>query len=504
MKTLNYQTLEDIGYDGYLLKGDAPEKVLQFGEGNFLRAFADLFIDRANELLGYNAKVVLVQPKGDPVGDTHPLNLQEDLYTVYKRGNNGGRPVDERRVISCCSRCFNAQSARDWAQVLDFAVADSLECVISNTTEAGIAYDPSCTLADETPESFPAKLVQVLYRRWKAGKPGLVILSCELIENNGAELERICLLHARDWELEEEFSAWMQHECRFCTTLVDSIVPGAIRDSAQAEKMGNERGYIDSFADVREVFDMWGVQGEPDLAEKLPFLRPEVGGVFITPDVTPYKKRKVRILNGAHTGFVPGAWLAGFTIVRESLQSDVVRGFMREMLGQEVIPTMTQELDQKELEEFAHAVEERFDNPFVDHQLLSICLNSVSKWRARNMPSLLDYVEQTGELPCRLTLGLAALLAFYTTGFEGLDEAGLHLRRADGAAYVAQDDAAVLSFFAEHSADDTHDLVMCALANEEFWGQDLTKVDGLAKMVEDYLAAIRTEGMLAAFEASCR
>lgn len=218
--------------------------------------------------------------------------------------------------------------------------------------------------------------------------------------------------------------------------------------------------------------------------------------------MTPYKKRKVRILNGAHTGFVPGAWLAGFNIVRDCMHDDTIRGFMNTMLETEVIPTLSKELDRADLEAFAAAVENRFDNPFIDHQLLSICLNSTSKWRARDLPSLLDYVEQEGKLPKCLTMSLAALMAFYTTGAEGLADDGLHLKRADGTEYVAQDDASALAFFAERKDASTEKLVDDVLANTDMWGQDLHEVKGLRDAVVADLDLIRREGTKAAF-ASC-
>lgn len=499
MNTLSYATLAENGYDGYLLPADAPEKVLQFGEGNFLRAFVDRFFDLANEDTGWNGKVVLVQPIDGSYGFADGLNAQDGLYTVYLRGNEGGTTVDETRVISSASRCLNPYRAEDYRAIMEVATSGDLEIIVSNTTEAGIAYDSSCKADDEPPASFPAKLAQVLHARWAAGKPGVIVLSCELIDNNGAELLRIVKQHVADWGWEPAFAAWLEDDCTFCTTLVDTIVPGRIRDAEEVTKVEERLGYADPFLTVREPFQMWGIQGDDALAAKLPFIQAGLPGVFVTPDVTPYKKRKVRILNGAHTGFVPGAWLAGFDIVRDCMHDDVVRGFMNTMLEEEVIPTLSAELDHDDLEAFAAAVQDRFDNPFIDHALLSICLNSTSKWRARDLPTLLDYVEAKGELPRCLTCSLAALIAFYTTGFEGRDEAGLHLRRADGCAYTAQDDAFVLDFYAEHAGDADSELVHAVLTDEQMWGQDLTQIYGLENAVASDLALIRAEGTAAAF-----
>ncbi|MBM6754935.1 tagaturonate reductase [Collinsella tanakaei] len=502
MKTLSYDTLAEIGYTGYLLPADAPEKVLQFGEGNFLRAFVDRYFDMANEATGWNGKVVLVQPIDGSYAFADGLNAQDGLYTVYLRGKEDGTTVDATRVISSASRCLNPFRPADYAAIMEVAVSDDLEIIVSNTTEAGIAYDPTCKADDEPPASFPAKLAQVLHARWAAGKPGVIILSCELIDNNGAELLRIVKQHVADWGWEPEFAAWFEDDCTFCTTLVDTIVPGRIRDAEEVARVEERLGYADPFLTVREPFQMWGIQGDEALAEKLPFIQAKLPGVFVTPDVTPYKKRKVRILNGAHTGFVPGAWLAGFNIVRDCMHDDTVRGFMCAMLEEEVIPTLSAELDHDDLEAFAAAVQDRFDNPFIDHALLSICLNSTSKWRARDLPTLVDYVDAKGELPRCLTCSLAALIAFYTTGFEGRDEQGLHLRRAGGTAYDAQDDAYVLDFYAEHAADADADLVHAVLTNEQMWGRDLSAIYGLEAAVAADLATIREQGCSAAF-ASC-
>lgn len=490
-----------MGYEGYLVPQDAPEKVLQFGEGNFLRAFVDRYFDLANEATGWNGKIVMVQPINGAFAFADGINAQDDLYTVLMRGKQNGATIDESRLVSSCSRCLNPYREADRAAILDVAKSDDLEIIVSNTTEAGIAYDPTCKPTDEPPASFPAKLAVVLHERWLAHKPGVIILSCELIDHNGAELLRIVKQYCKDWAWEGEFVEWLEHDCTFCTTLVDTIVPGRIRDSKEAEKVAERLGYEDPFLTVREPFQMWGIQGSEELGKKLPFIQAKLPGVFMTPDVTPYKKRKVRILNGAHTGFVPGAWLAGFNIVRDCMHDDVIHGFMNQMLQKEVIPTLDKELDHDDLEAFAAAVTNRFDNPFIDHQLLSICLNSTAKWRARDLPTLVDYVEQTGKLPRCLATSLAALIAFYTTGFEGRDEKGLHLRRADGTAYVAQDDAAVLDFYAEHHSDSDADLVQAVLANESFWGEDLTKIPGLETFVCATLMNIRETGTKAAFEA---
>ena len=495
MNKLSYKTLESLGYSGYLLK-DAPEKVLQFGEGNFLRAFVDYWFDVANETAGWNGKCVLVQPI--PQGLAEPINSQEGLYTLYLRGRQNGEKVDAKRVISSVSRCLNPYQDEGYAEMMALAVSDELEYVVSNTTEAGIVYDPACQLGDRPATSFPGKLTQVLFARWKAGKKGLVILSCELIDNNGKELLRCVEQYAKQWNLAPEFLTWLEHECTFCSTLVDRIVPGRVKDPAQVAEMDAENGYTDALIDVGEIFGVWNIEGPAWLAEQLPFQKAGLN-CPVVPDVTPYKKRKVRILNGAHTGFVLGAYLAGFDIVRDCMQDDTVRDFMNKMLHEEVIPTLP--LDKKDLEDFARAVQDRFNNPFVDHELMSISLNSTSKWRARNMPSLLEYVETAGKLPTCLTMSFAAYVAFFSSDIQALTQQGLVCRRPKGNEYVCSDDRWVLEFYYEHKNDSAEELIHAVMTNQRMWGQDLTAIPGFEQAAAEGLNLIRTQGAKAAYAA---
>ena len=494
MAQLNYEVLKASGYRGYVLE-NAPEKVMQFGEGNFLRAFVDDFIDIANEKAGYNGKVVLVQPI--QMGLTDLINRQEGLYTLYLRGREQGKKVDEKRVISAVSRCLNPYG--EWDRVLELARSEALEIIVSNTTEAGIVHDSESAFDQTPPISFPAKLARVLYERYQAGLKGLVILSCELIDNNGKELQRCVDQYIEDWGLPAEFRRWVDEENIFCSTLVDRIVPGRIRDPEEVRALDERNGYEDPLADVGEIFGGWVIEGPEGLEERLPFRAAGVP-VQVVPDVTPYKKRKVRILNGAHTGFVLGAYLAGFDIVRDCMQDDTVRGFMNQMLYDEVIPTLP--LDRQDLMDFAAAVQDRFNNPFVNHELMSISLNSTSKWKARNLPSLLDYVEREGKLPPCLAMSLAAYIAFYSSNIQRLEEKGLVCRRPKGNEYIVSDDRWVLEFFYEHRADDVDALVQAVLSDARMWDRDLTGVPGLKKAVADGLALIRAEGAKAAFQ-SC-
>ena len=491
MDKLNYAVLEKSGYDGYILK-DAPVKVLQFGEGNFLRAFVDYWFDMSNEKAGWNGKVALVQPIAQ--GLTKLINEQEGLYTLYLRGSENGEKINRKRVISVCDACYNPYE--DWEAIKEIAKSADLEYVASNTTEAGIVYDPESTFDQVPPTSCPAKLTVLLYERFKAGQKGIVVLSCELIDNNGKELQKVVNQHIDDWKLGDDFKKWINEENLFCSTLVDRIVPGRIRDPKEVAEIEAENGYSDPLLDVGEVFGVWYIEGPQWLEDKLPFKKSGLN-VHVVPEVAPYKKRKVRILNGAHTGFVLGAYLAGEDIVRDCMHDDVIHGFMNKMLYDEVIPVLP--LDKADCDAFAAAVTDRFNNPFVDHQLMSISLNSTSKWKARNMPSFLEYIEKFGKLPQALTMSLAAYIAFYSSNIQRLEADGLVCVRPAGNEYKVQDDAWVLEFYYENKDADDAALVKAVLSNEKMWDTDLTKIEGLYDTVLADLTLIRKEGAKAAY-----
>ncbi len=485
MKKLCYKTLKEQGYDGYLLE-DAPERVLQFGEGNFLRAFVDYWFDLLNERVGFNGKVVLCQPIGSGMADM--INEQEGLYTLFLRGFEDGKKVNDKRVISSVSRCLNPYE--NYQAVLDCAKNPDLRYITCNTTEAGIVYDPSCNFEDVPASSYPGKLTQFLYERFKnfgteKGK-GFVILSCELIDDNGKELEKCVLSYIDQWDLGDEFKTWVKEENIFCSTLVDRIVTGYPRN--EAKQICEELGYEDNLIDTGEVFGFWVIEGPDSLKEELPFEKAGLP-VIICKDHKPYKQRKVRILNGAHTSFVLGAYLAGQDIVRDCMNDDVISGFMNKTIYDEIIPTLT--LPEEELKEFAAAVKERFNNPFVDHALLAISLNSTSKWKARVMPSLKGYVDKFGKIPTCISASLAFYIQFYTG--KRLEENALIGVRKDNE-YEIKDDRYVLEFFDAHKDDSAADIAKAVLSNTDFWGEDLTQITGLLDDVTKDLITAREKG----------
>lgn len=461
--------------------GNYPEKVLQFGEGNFLRAFVDWMIDKANRDGIYRGSIVLCQPIAQGLKDM--INAQDGVYTLAMRGAESGQPVENIEVITSVSRCINPYE--NYEDLMEIARSADLEVVVSNTTEAGIAYHEGDRLTDRPPVSFPAKVTAFLYERYKAfnGDPqkGLLFLPVELIDNNGAELKRIVLKYAEEWELGQEFTEWVNTANEFTSTLVDRIVTGYPRD--EISYFEEKLGYKDNIIDTSELFNLWVIEGDKKWADKLPVHKTDANVIW-TDDVKPYKKRKVRILNGAHTSTVLAAYLAGFDIVGDFMKDDTVCTFMNDVIYKEVIPTL--DLPKEELESFAATVNDRFANPYIKHNLLDIALNSCSKFNARCLPSLLGYVEEKGKLPKCLTFSLAAFIKFY----QGEWKDGVYTgTRKDGTQYPLRDDEAVIRFFADAWAEnDAEKTAESVLSNKDFWsGKDLTEVPGLKDAVAGYL-----------------
>ncbi len=488
MDKLSYKLLKAQGFEGYLLES-APERVLQFGEGNFLRAFVDYFIDNLNEKAGFNGKVVLTQPIAPGLAEV--INSQEGLYTLFLRGQENGEKVNRKRVISCVSRCINPY--QDYTALLDCAKNPDLRFLVSNTTEAGIVFDSACKFDDAPPASFPAKLTRFLYERHQLGLPGFVILSCELIDHNGEELKKCVGQYIDLWGLDEGFAEWVRTENIFCSTLVDRIVTGYPR--AEAAAICEELGYEDNLIDTGEVFGFWVIEGPQSLKEELPFEKAGLP-VIIVDDHTPYKQRKVRILNGAHTSMVLGAYLAGQDIVRDCMKDDVIRGFMNKTIYEEIIPTL--DLPREDLTDFAAAVSERFANPYIDHALLAISLNSTAKWKARVMPSLLEYKKRTGNLPACITFSFAAYIAFYHAGYErGAD---CLIGRRGETTFEIKDDQWALDFYYDHRDDDSKALAHAVIHNDKMWGAELAELPGFEEAVAAALARIEAVGMYQAMK----
>ena len=469
-----------------------PVKVLQYGEGNFLRAFVDYMVDIANEKTDFNGSIVLVKPI--EFGNLNRFHEQDCRYTVLLRGLENGEKTEKTRLITSVSDAVDAVG--EYEKYAAYAKEPTLRFIVSNTTEAGIVLDREDRFDLCPPRSYPGKLTKFLFERAEhfdyAQDKGLVMLPVELIDDNGIMLKKCVLELARIWNLGDRFVRWLEEACIFTSTLVDRIVTGYPRDDA--EKIWESLGYEDQLLDTAELFGLWVIESPKDLSDELPL--PKCGlPVIYTDNQKPYKQRKVRILNGAHTSFVPAAFQMGYDIVLDAMNDPLIASFMQDTLHEEVIPTLT--LPKEDLLSFADAVTQRFRNPFIKHALLSICLNSVSKWRARCMPSLLTYREQTGKLPSRLTFSLAALMSLYRGG--KLKDGKLECLR-NGEPYTLQDDAAVLSFFAERGETAAEELTKEFIGREDFFGPELKAVPGLEEAVAGFLKEIEQSGVRAVME----
>ena len=471
-------------------KKDRPIRVVQFGEGNFLRAFVDYMIDIANEQGKFDGDIVLIKPIS--FGSLDNFHKQDCQYTVSLRGMVDGEAKIINRQVTSVADAVDAYEEYD--KYMGLAEIDTLKFVVSNTTEAGIVFDAEDRFELNPPKTFPGKLTKFLYHRYETFKgdksKGLVMLPVELIDDNGIMLKKCVMQLIELWNLGDAFRTWVEEACVFTSTLVDRIVTGYPRDTIEEE--WKTLGYEDRILVTGEPFALWVIESPKDISSELPL--PEAGlPVIFTDNQKPYKQRKVRILNGAHTSFVLASYLCGNDIVKQSMEDDDIRTFMTKTIFDEVIPTLT--LPEEELKEFAEAVITRFNNPYVKHALLSISLNSVSKWRARCMPSLLGYVEKFGKLPAHLTFSLAALMAFYH-GTEIRDKALIGHR--DGQEYNIMDDMEVLEFFRDNCEKDSRTFVESFLGHENFFGQNLNQVAGLTDAVTAYLDDIKTNGMRAA------
>jgi tagaturonate reductase len=458
-----------------------PVKILQFGQGNFLRGFFDWQIDLLNERTGLDAGVVIVRPRGG--GSSPLLDVQDGLFTVLVRGlDESGRPVKEYRKVECVQREIDPASM--YGDLLAQAVNPDLRFIVSNTTEAGIATNDTDRVDDAPPTSFPAKLAQLLFKRFQvyAGAPdkGLILLPCELIDNNGPALKAAMLHFAALWQLDPAFAAWVDTACTFCSTLVDRIVTGyPAADAAQVEA---DLGYRDQFLVAAEYYYLFVIQGPASLAEELKLAGANLN-VRLVDDITPYKKRKVGILNGGHTTLVPVALLAGLEAVGQAVEDEQVGAFLREAIDQEIIPAL--DMDRAGLEAFAADVLLRFRNPSIHHRLASIALNSWSKYAARVMPQLRAYAANNGgRLPQRLVLALAATMLLYRGGVIELLDSPANLDWfAKGWRRVAAGEWTVVQ------------LVQGWLANAALWGRDLNQVEGLAGAVTAAIERIDQEGI---------
>lgn len=456
-----------------------PERIIQFGEGNFLRAFVDWIVFNMNNKADFNSSVVIVQPLANGMIDM--LNDQDGLYHLNLQGLDKGQPVDSIELIDVVSRCLNPYS--QFQDYLKLAENPDMRFVISNTTEAGIAFDESCKLDDAPASSFPGKLTQLLYHRFKtfdgAMDKGLIMLPCELIFHNGTELKKCIEQYIAFWNLGEEFAQWFEKACGVYCTLVDRIVPGYPRDTINEilEKVQLE----DKMVVKAEIFHLWVIEAPESVAKEFPADKAGLNVLFV-PSEKPYHDRKVTLLNGPHTVMSPVAYLSGIDTVSEGLKDDVIAKFVDKVMFEELLETL--DLPKAELEKFGADVLDRFKNPFVKHFYTSIMLNSFPKFKTRDLPGLKIYLERQGKLPVGLVLGLAGIITYYKGGKRGDVE------------IVPNDDKAITDLLTElWSTGDVAKVAQGVLAADFIWGEDLNLVEGLTAKIVENLTSIQEKGM---------
>jgi tagaturonate reductase len=438
-------------------------KVLQIGEGNFLRAFAEDYIQKANEQGLLNAEVYICQPRSN-TKTIDALKAQNNEYNITLSGRFNGEVVDETKKISCVKQCFDTQSEFDEIEAL--FCDDDLKLVLSNTTEAGICFDEN-EKADTVPnKNIPARITNLLYKRFKSGKGGVVFLPVELIEDNAQTLKKYILDYAALWGYESKFSDYVKNECSFCNTLVDRIVSG------------HKAGDSDPCSVSAEPYASWIIQADEKCREIFPL--DKFDGIVFANDLSAYRTRKVRILNGTHTMSVLAAYMSGIDIVRDMMNDEVFAKYIN--LGLEEIK-QTIELPKEELDSFANSVLERFNNPFIDHKLFDISLNSMAKFNTRCLPSILDYIKINGRAPKILSFAFAALIAFY-------------LKVGTNREYTPNDSAMIMDLYGNIGCNPVFEI----LSENGLWGEDLTKCEMLYKAVSNSFESIKNKGIKEALE----
>ncbi|MBL7967238.1 MAG: tagaturonate reductase [Prolixibacteraceae bacterium] len=466
-----------------------PTRILQFGEGNFLRAFTDWIVNKMNKEIGFNTGIDVVQPL--PNGMAGMLNDQDGLYHVYLKGIKNGQPVKEYTLVDCVNVGINPYT--EFEKYRQSYLNPDLRFVVSNTTEAGITMDETDKLDMQPQKSFPAKVTALLYDRFKtfggAADKGLIFFACELIDRNGDMLKKYVLQHAANWNLGDEFASWVNESCAFCNTLVDRIVPGFPKD--EIAQIQQELGFEDNLVVVGEYFHFWVIEGPEWVQKEFPAEKAGLDVKFVK-DMTRYREQKVAVLNGCHTGSYAVSYLSGLETVREAFESLEVGNFMKDLVYDEVLPAL--DGSEKELQSFAHKILERFRNPYIRHLWQSIALNAMSKWETRNLPTLLNYYEAHQMLPQKLVFSLAAMIAY----FKG---------EADGKTYKIQDDQWILDFYEEAWGEcdgrpiSIQKLVEKVLSLEKIWKRNLNEVPNLTISVTCYLFLIEQVGMKKAVKA---
>lgn len=462
---------------------EMPIKIIQFGEGNFLRGFVDWMVQKMNDQGVFNGTIAVVQPLAG--GLVHMLEDQDYTYTHILKGMKDGVAVKEHYKNESIVTGLNPYD--DFDAFLGLAKIDTANIIVSNTTEAGITFDETDKMDDKADVTFPAKLTRLMLERYThcggSAEGGFILLPCELIDKNADNLKAAVLKYIELWQLDDAFKTWVLEANTFCNTLVDRIVPGFPRDTI--EQVWEELGYKDNLVVESEQFNLWVIEGDDKVAAAFPADTVGCNALFVE-DVTPYKLRKVRILNGSHTTLVPVGLLYGVETVKESMDDKVIFDFLSKALYEEIVPTLT--LPEEELKQFAEEVLERFNNPFVKHLLMSISLNSMSKYRTRVLPSVEAYIEETGNLPKHLVLALASYIVFYSKKYKDMT-------------FDTKDNDDILALYEGlwSDFDGTYDGVLAitekVLGYDKNWGKNLNEIEGLTRMTAGYVFGLLNDGI---------
>jgi len=489
---LSKSNLKNIHVPGLQIPGeqifDLPEKVLQFGTGVLLRGLPDYFIDKANKQGVFNGRVVVI--KSTDTGSSSEFDKQDGLYTIYSKGIDNGVEVEESTICSAISRVLSA--ANEWQTILDVAKSPDLLVIISNTTEVGIQLVKE-EITDETPASYPGKLLAILHERYTAFKgsaeSGLIIIPTELIVDNGKKLEAIVIELAHLNNFEFEFIDWLENHNTFCNSLVDRIVPGKPAKELAAE-LESKRGYTDDLNIMSETYSLWAIEGDEKVASVLSFAKVD-NGVVITPDIQLFRELKLRLLNGSHTLSCAVAFLSGFDTVKEAMDDDKFLQFINGVAYDEIIQSIPYEIDPQIAKDFAGKVLDRFRNPHIRHEWLSISVQYSAKLKLRVVPLLLNYYKLNNSVPANMALGFAAFIRFMKVKRK---TDGTYVGSINGRDYTVTDGQA--SYFSKvWKAQDTDLIVNNILSNQQLWDNDLTALPGFKQAVINNLNTLLTYGI---------
>ncbi|MFV2050280.1 tagaturonate reductase [Metabacillus sp. YM-086] len=481
------------------LTNDLPERILQFGEGNFLRGFVDWMVNEMNKQGIFNGRVVAIQPT--PHGKVVPkLNAQDGLYTLVQQGIKDGKTVNKSEVITSISRGINPYE--NWDEVLKVAESPSIQFVFSNTTEAGLTYLAEEFIPDASPLSFPGKLTAVLYHRYRvfngSEDSGLTIIPCELVEENANVLREIVLKIANDWELPQEFIQWVEQNNRFCNTLVDRIVPGYPKENI--DTFTEMLGYEDQLIAVCEPYHLFVIDGDKTISESIPFH--QAGLQVKWGDVTPYRQLKVSLLNAPHTMMYSLGYLSGLNTVYEVMENSELFSFIENAIKDEIKTVLS--FETKVLDEFANSVLDRFKNPFVKHYLVDLGQNAVSKYKARVLPLFFEYLDKQNKIPVHMVFSLSGLIAYYRPIRVDGDEHMVGNR--DLQEYQIRDSKDAVKTFAEAwnqydgTSESLNKVVSIILSDEKLWGRSLVEISLLKEMVVNHLEDMVTLGVQKSLE----